>query len=107
MTFSLKGLKTITNYQYEPACGILSLLDIFYLFKKSCKISGLSNVFLFTLLSGLAIGLHGIVDLRAGLVVFTAGLAGLADWVLVLSFSQQSWLVMAWYPNLWSGQLTT
>ena len=28
MTFSLKGLKTITNYQYEPACGILSLLDI-------------------------------------------------------------------------------
>ena len=29
MTFSLKGLKTITNYQYEPACGILSLLDIF------------------------------------------------------------------------------
>ena len=29
MTFSLKGLKTITNYQYDPACGILSLLDIF------------------------------------------------------------------------------
>ena len=29
MTFSLKGLKTITNYQYESACGILSLLDIF------------------------------------------------------------------------------
>ena len=29
MTFSLKGLKTITNYQYEPACGILSLLDIY------------------------------------------------------------------------------
>ena len=28
MTFSLKGLKTITNYQYKPACGILSLLDI-------------------------------------------------------------------------------
>ena len=28
MTFSLKGLKTITNNQYEPACGILSLLDI-------------------------------------------------------------------------------
>ena len=33
MTFSLKGLKTITNYQYEPACGILSLLDIFELWK--------------------------------------------------------------------------
>ena len=32
MTFSLKGLKTITNYQYEPACGILSLFDIFYVF---------------------------------------------------------------------------
>ena len=31
MTFSLKGLKTITNYQYEPACGILSLLDILIL----------------------------------------------------------------------------
>ena len=30
VTFSLKGLKTITNYQYEPACGILSLLDIFW-----------------------------------------------------------------------------
>ena len=30
MTFSLKGLKTITNYQYEPACGILSLLDILF-----------------------------------------------------------------------------
>ena len=29
MTFSLKGLKTITNNQYEPACGILSLLDIY------------------------------------------------------------------------------
>ena len=29
VTFSLKGLKTITNYQYEPASGILSLLDIF------------------------------------------------------------------------------
>ena len=29
MTFSLKGLKTITSNQYEPACGILSLLDIF------------------------------------------------------------------------------
>ena len=28
MTFSLKGLKTITNYQYEPAYGILLLLDI-------------------------------------------------------------------------------
>ena len=32
MTFSLKGLKTITNYQYEPACGILSLLDISFVF---------------------------------------------------------------------------
>ena len=31
VTFSLKGLKTITNNQYEPACGILSLLDIFIL----------------------------------------------------------------------------
>ena len=28
MPFSLKELKTITNNQYEPACGILSLLDI-------------------------------------------------------------------------------
>ena len=28
MTFSLTGLNTITNNQYEPACGILSLLDI-------------------------------------------------------------------------------
>ena len=32
VTFSFKGLKTITNNQYEPACGILSLLDIFGLF---------------------------------------------------------------------------
>ena len=32
MTFSLKGLKTITNNQYEPACGILSLLDIYVQF---------------------------------------------------------------------------
>ena len=31
MTFTLKGLKTIiyNNNQYEAACGILSLLDIF------------------------------------------------------------------------------
>ena len=34
VTFSLKGLKTITNNQYEPACGILSLLDISNLFEK-------------------------------------------------------------------------
>ena len=37
MTFSLKGLKTITNYQYEPACGILSLLDI-WIFPESLDV---------------------------------------------------------------------
>ena len=32
MTFSLKGTENynFTNNQYETACGILSLLDIFY-----------------------------------------------------------------------------
>ena len=29
VTVSLKGLKIITNNQYEPACEILALLDIF------------------------------------------------------------------------------
>ena len=35
VTFSLKGLKTITNNQYEPACGILSLLDILFVLVNS------------------------------------------------------------------------
>ena len=42
MTFSLKGLKTITKYQYEPACGILSLLDILVM---SISLDFLPNVF--------------------------------------------------------------
>ena len=40
MTFSLKGLKTITNYQYEPACGILSLLDILHIILIKCEFLG-------------------------------------------------------------------
>ena len=46
MTFSLKGLKTITNYQYEPACGILSLLDILNIRRnlENCEMIHLNNV---------------------------------------------------------------